>query len=340
MRTHVIKRNGSTLWLFTAVFAALFILSCTARADSKLDPEKLWIDFSLGPPLLDTFNFRAQPQDIARVEHISQLDLLKSVTAGQKLVVFKSAVDAMRLIPHIHDEIDIVGFNLEHGPANPRNEQDNPVEAIRELRDVADRYNLKIALGPDRRFAESHGAAMAPYADYFILQVQKVQTQPQTVTEFVRPLVRQIRAANPDVQISVQIRTEGSVDDLLELLGSLQGDLDGVSILTSVETVPVAEELMAALRPNATPPTPTPQIGENRIPVVEGSGGAAAPLAVGAEEPERPRAAVSLPQSDTLSTSEVQQRTGSTWLFVLLGVTLVVVVSTGYISYRSLPRRE
>ena len=50
----------------------------------------------------------------------------KKSPPSQKLVVFKSAEDAIRLLPHIHEEIDIVGYNLEHGPANPQNEQEEP----------------------------------------------------------------------------------------------------------------------------------------------------------------------------------------------------------------------
>ena len=208
---------------------------------------------SIGPPLVDLFNQRARPDDIARVEHISQLGLLDEVHAGQKLVVFKSAEDAIRLLPHVNRDMDIVGYNLEHGPTNPLNEQENPVESIRRLREVTDEYGLKLALGPDRQFAINDAAAMAPYADYLILQVQKVQTEPETVYDFVGPIIRDARRANPDIQISLQVRTEGDIDALLAMLGPLREDIDGISILTSEETIPVAEELVGRLRPAEQP---------------------------------------------------------------------------------------
>jgi hypothetical protein len=53
---------------------------------------------------------------------------------------------------------------------------------------------LKLALGPDHRFALSDGVALAPYVDLFVLQVQRVQTQPATVLDFVLPLVPQLEA--------------------------------------------------------------------------------------------------------------------------------------------------
>jgi hypothetical protein len=96
---------------------------------------------------------------------------------------------------------------------------------------------------------------IAPYVDYFVLQIQRQQTNPATVKAFVEPLVPQLRGANPDLEVSVQVRTEGDVDDIVELLDDLKEHLDGVSILTSPDTVDVAWELTAALRPYVQVPS-------------------------------------------------------------------------------------
>ncbi len=231
--------------LAIAIFFSILPGKTLAEEPSELS--SLWIDLSMGPPLIDLFNQTAHSSDIARVEHISQLGLLQDVTAGQKLVVFKSADDAIRLLPHIHNEFDIIGYNLEHGPANPLSEQEDPVGSIIRLREAADEYGLQVALGPDHNFAISDAAAMAPYTDYLILQIQKVQTEPETVYDFVLPIIEDARKANPNIEISVQIRTEGDVDDLLEMLSPLQKNIDGISILTSEETIEVSENLMGKL---------------------------------------------------------------------------------------------
>ncbi len=331
--------------------------SSIAQEQSPL--QTLWIDLSLGQPLVESFNQNARPDDIARVEHISQLDMLAEVTRGRKLVVFKSAADAERLIPHIYEDIDIVGYNLEHGPANPREEQENPVESIKSLRAVVDKYGLELAFGPDHRFASSHGASMAPYADLFILQIQKVQTEPETVYEFVRPIVNAVRRANPDIEISVQIRTEGEFDDMLALLTPLQDDLDGISILTSVETVPVAQSWLAELRP-APPPTPTPtstpvKVAEKGTSARASDGlapfEAAGETAVRAnstpipdesiaesnaeEEPASANEGPLVPTPDALSAPVENQRAGSTWLFIVIGVAAVIAFGAGYFSRRT-----
>lgn len=216
----------------------------------------MWIDVSMGAPLIDWFNQTARPDDIARVENIAQIGLLDRITVGRTLVIFKSVDEAERLVPGIVDQVDIIGYNLESGPANPLEDQNNPVESVQRMRDLADRHGLLLAVGPDRDFALSDGPAMAPYVDIFVLQVQRVQTEPVRVRNFVEPLVAQLREANPDLQISVQVRTEGDVVVLVDLIASLRDQLDGVSILTSPETVAIAEDLVEELR-TWTPATPT-----------------------------------------------------------------------------------
>lgn len=339
--------------LILSVFMMLLSLSLAAQADRHEAVSDLWIDLSLGPPLVAPFNQRALPMDIARVENVSQLDLLGEISAGQKLVVFKSVTDAERLLPHIHDDIDIVGYNLEHGPNNPRSEQEQPVESMRRMRELADEYDLKVALGPDRSFAISDGAAMARYADIMVLQVQKVQTEPETVYDFVRPLIRDFRATNPDIEISVQIRTEGEIDDLLALLEPLHDELDGISILTSVETVPVAQSLLQTLRPQIRV-TPTPQLGENTLPVVRGDDGVAALIAssnsqsdAALQDGAAPNAvlesraslsAESVPgRSGGLSTAEANQRLGIVGLLLFTGAVVVLALGAGYLGRRSNP---
>ncbi len=348
--------NGRGLLVLFIVATFVFIVTGKTNAQEKSELSNLWIDVSMGPPLLDLFNQSAQSGDIARVEHISQLDFLRDVTTGRKLVVFKSAEDAIRLLPHIHDEFDIVGYNLEHGPANPVDEQEDPIGSIMRLREAVDDYGLELALGPDRRFAESDAVNMVPYADYLILQVQKIQTEPQTVYDFVLPIIRDAREANPDVQVSVQIRTEGDVGELLKMLAPLQEDLDGISILTSEETVEVSEALMGSLRERTAQPTPenilenltvenreSVETEQDKTPIGEElEAGDNAPLATMVasvlENPETgdPDEILSAQSTgNTLSTAEANQRAGSTWLFVIIALVAGIALGAGYISYRT-----
>ncbi len=332
--------------LFITLVFVCFCFTARARADEDGVLPDLWVDLSMGAPLIDLFNERARPQDIARVEHISQLALLEGVTAGKKLVVFKSAADAIRLLPHIHEEMDIVGYNLEHGPANPVFEQENPLESLQRLREVTDLYDLELALGPDRRFAQSNGAELAPYADYFILQVQKVQTEPDAVYEFVEPLIEDIRQANPDIQISLQIRTEGDVRQLLDLLEPLQGNIQGISILTSEETLSVTEEIMGLLRPQiAAAPAAgggEPLESDDSILTAEAAAGTGAREQAPVQNEEKivqpEKIAVeevpSVETTEIVSTAQATERSGSTALFVAIALVVGFAIGAGYVSHR------
>lgn len=220
-----------------------------AWAQSPTTSSELWIDFSLGPPLVDVFNASARADDIARVENISQFRMLENVVAGRKLVVFRSVDEAARFLPQIADQIDIVGYNLENGLPNPAEEQADPVASVQRMRQLANEYDLDLMMGPDRQFAMEYGAQMAPFVDTMVLQVQRVQTEPQTVSSYIVPMSQLLRAANPNIEISMQVRTEGDIAELVSLIELLQESLDGVSILTSLETTETASELMTALRP-------------------------------------------------------------------------------------------
>lgn len=214
----------------------------------------LWIDMSMAPQLIDWYNGVARPDDVARADHVSLVDLLDRVEVGKRLVVFKNVADAEELLPHLAQKLDIIGYNLEHGPTNRPDEQADPVGSVRRMRDLADEYGKVLALGPDRAFALSDGVAMAPYVDIFTLQVQRAQTEPDVVRAFVVPLVQELRQANPDLQITVQVRTEGDVVAIADLVGSMESSLDGVSILTSEETIDIAKALVAELRPSLPEP--------------------------------------------------------------------------------------
>jgi hypothetical protein len=211
---------------------------------------QFWIDLNMQPALVEWFNHAAQPGDMARADQLGQIGDLDEVRVGRKVVVFKSAALAEQLVPRIADKMQILGYNLEHGPFNPLDEQADPLGSVQRMRALADHYGMELALGPDHDFALSHGVALAPYVDIFVMQVQRVQEQPEVVRDFVAPLAEELRQANPTIQTAMQIRTEGDVVALAELVESLAGSLDGVSILTSGESTETAQALVAALRPS------------------------------------------------------------------------------------------
>lgn len=85
-----------------------------------------------------------------------------------------------------------------------------------------------------------------------MLQVQRIQHQPDRVRDYVIPMSQALRQANPDLEISVQVGRSvtncATVDELFDLLDSLKEHLDGVSILTAPDYVDETQQLVARLR--------------------------------------------------------------------------------------------
>jgi LPXTG-motif cell wall-anchored protein len=247
------RLNGSrnlllvfALLLFSLAQRPFFADPAAAQEASSVDD--LWIDLRMGPPLIPLYNEVARDDDIARVDDPGQIGQLRATTRGRRMVVFKSIPEAQQALPGIASEIDIIGYNFESGSTTPSGELADPVESVMAMRALADAYGLQLAFGPDHELALSHGVEVAPFVDIFVLQIQRQQTNPRVVQEFVRPVIPALRAANPDLEVSVQVRTEGDTGQLIDLLDALKADLDGVSILTSPETVETAEELVRGLR--------------------------------------------------------------------------------------------
>jgi uncharacterized protein YjbI with pentapeptide repeats len=212
------------------------------------------ITMTLMPQLLPWYKQVARPQDGSLVDRAQDVALLDEMRVGSKMVVFKSVDMAEELVPFIANKFDTIGYNLEHGPLNPLHEQADPVGSVIRMRALADEYGLDLALGLDHDFALSHGAEMAPHVDAYAMQVQRVQSQPELVRDFVIPMAAAVRATNPAIKTTVQVRTEGEAKEIISLIDSVRGSIDGVDILSSPDTVKTAIELVELLQKNELGP--------------------------------------------------------------------------------------
>lgn len=277
-------------WVFMALVVGCTPVAAPTPALAVTDAlSTKWLDVSIGPETVAWFNANAQSNDIARIDHTNMLNLLEGLTTGRRLVVIKTIPEAEQVLAGFSDQIDIIGYNLEHGPGNEPTEQADPVGSTQRMRALADRYGVKLAVGPDRAFALSDGVAMASYADMLILQVQRVQDQPSTVREFVLPLVASVRNLAPTIEIGVQVGADGDVDGIISLLRSMEEQIDGISILTDhvstdfldlfltevrspqipTATVPliVTPAMFETLTPGVTTEVITPKVGTTALPI-------------------------------------------------------------------------
>ena len=181
------------------------------------------------------FQQHAGSQDIARVDHPNDVGLISGLTVGKKMAIFKTASQIQQFLASSASSIDIVGYNLEPGQANDANELANPVAAAQTVRAVATQYGKLVAIGLTHDLTLQYGAAMAPYADIWVLQIQKAQNDPQMASEFVNQMVPALMRANPAIKVFVQIRTDSQPAALASLVNSFSGV--HVSILTQKSDV-------------------------------------------------------------------------------------------------------
>jgi len=181
------------------------------------------------------FQAHAGAQDIARVDHPNDVGLISGITVGHKMAIFKTASQISQFLASNANTIDIVGYNLEPGQANDANELANPVAAAQTVRAVATQYGKQVAIGLTHDLTLQYGTAMVPYADIWVLQIQKAQNDPAMAGEFVSQMVPALTKANPAIKIFVQIRTDSQPAALASLVNGFSGV--HVSILTQKSDV-------------------------------------------------------------------------------------------------------
>jgi len=183
------------------------------------------------PEMAAWFQKNAGPQDIARVDHPNDIGLIAGITVGRKMIIFKTVSQIKSFLASNPNGLDIIGYNLEAGQTNDPNELADPVGAAKAVRAVAQQYGKLVAIGLTKSLTNQYGPDMAPYAHIWILQVQKAQNNPSEVVAWVKPMSAKLKAANPNLEIGVQIRTDSESQVLGGLVAQMPW-LEGVSILT------------------------------------------------------------------------------------------------------------
>jgi murein DD-endopeptidase MepM/ murein hydrolase activator NlpD len=196
------------------------------------------------PEMAQYFQQHAGAQDIARVDHPNDIGLISGISVGKRMVIFKSAAQIQQFMASNASALDIIGYNLEPGQTHDAAELANPVAAAKAVQAIARQYGKQVAVGLTHDLTLQYGAAMAPYADIWVLQIQKAQNDPAMAGEFVSQMVPALQRANPAIVVFVQIRTDSSPAALTKLVNGL-GNVH-VSILTQRSDVQDAVNVAGA----------------------------------------------------------------------------------------------
>jgi len=214
----------------------LFLVVLVALLPSTVNAQTRIIEMGItAPEMAQYFQQHAGAQDIARVDHPNDIGLISGITVGKKMAIFKTAAQIQQFLSSNANAIDIVGYNLEPGQANDANELANPVAAAQNVQAIARQYGKQVAIGLTHDLTLQYGAAMAPFADIWVLQIQKAQNDPQMASEFVNQMVPALMKANPAIKVFVQIRTDSQPAALASLVNRFSGV--HVSILTQKSDV-------------------------------------------------------------------------------------------------------
>jgi hypothetical protein len=168
----------------------------------------------------------------------SQLNGLLSLP-GQHGFEFFSLAEIKANAPKLKAKgIEVIDYDLEPGDGHsPSSDLANPVASIKAASQAAHDNGLLFRCSPARALTTTYGAQMAPYCDQYHIQAQALQDRPSEYESYVEGMVTKLRAANPNVQISVQVSTQREAASGMTLLETMKTDfarvadkVDGVSV--------------------------------------------------------------------------------------------------------------
>lgn len=144
---------------------------------------------------------------------------------------------------------DFIEFNLERG-LSPESDSNNVVSAMKTAADAAHAHGLKFRAIPSRGFTTDYGSQIAPLVDYYHIQAQTLQDDGvKAYSDFVHTQVAELKSANPNLIISVQVSIrQGNAPDL-SLLETMQQCVDSVMDVVDGVTVWFGRDGLDTLKP-------------------------------------------------------------------------------------------
>jgi hypothetical protein len=215
----------------------------------QTDLSQLPLSFPVqSPEVAAYFQEIARPQDIASVPP-TQLFLLSQESVGRKMVAFRSFADAQRELDTLASPVDMVMYNPEHWELTPEDEQQDLPATVQQFAEFVHERDLQFMFAPDRRYAEEHLDQVAPDIDAVLLQGQRLQHDPQTFATWVLGMTGVAHAANPDIQVFVQVgATRGTASEMYAAIQTVADDIDGIAVWSMPRTLHVLQEFVALVR--------------------------------------------------------------------------------------------
>jgi hypothetical protein len=185
------------------------------------------------------FNRIARPADVAMINP-SYRSLTPTIATGMRCPYLTSFADAPSVVPAWLGLAALLGYDCEHWTLTPTAEQSNLVATVAAASALAHQHHLGFLLVPDARFDQQYAAALARFADIYVLQAQAYQGMPTgagSFQQFVTTQSNLIRAQNGGVRVFAQVDVSGALPAYSTIYASLQAantfpgpGLDGISV--------------------------------------------------------------------------------------------------------------
>lgn len=167
-------------------------------------------------------------------------NMLSQVPPENRMIIAASFQDLDSFLQNLSIDISYIGYDLERWPYTSRWEQENPVDAVRIMGEIAHSHGLQLVVAPSRYFNERFGEEIAKYADIYIPQAKYYQAflSLDEYNQTLRNLIGNLRAANPNLIIFLDLSTspkgrKTTAEEMWKHVEVLEDVIDGVWVTYS-----------------------------------------------------------------------------------------------------------
>jgi hypothetical protein len=217
---------------------SILVLTCHTYAQTDVplaDKAKYFValmrsDFHSQSDLVELYSSNLNNDDIA-LSHPNEGNLENTIQLpGKHGVQYFKLSEIMLNVNSLKARgVDIVSYDLEKENASSQELKD-PVASVRTASETVRKNNMLFMLSPSMMITADFGTQFAPFVDIYNIQAQSLQSRPNEYNDFVEHTVRELRSANPEISISVQVSTaRGSLEGMKESIALVIDIVDGAS---------------------------------------------------------------------------------------------------------------
>jgi len=227
------------------------------------------------------FNQKLRPADVVFTYGLKPRLLGK--IKGPKRMFSRGSVQAIKAeLKKVGKKVsfDYINYNPEHWKAErtPKAEQEHLVEAVKEVRKLANKYGTGLSFATDHVLLYKYGREIAPLVDMFGVQLQRFQTEPvEVLRQKAAEMAKIVKTGDRDVPVFFQLslapprwkvvntrkgkrrvlmrKADGSkllvglkAEEVLRQIEAVQDLADGIALIYSEESRGELRKLLALLR--------------------------------------------------------------------------------------------